>query len=456
MTHSFRMNRRPSVPVLLTMLTTILVLASCSKTDDLPKNQVSHYSSEVVDKWMTLQVRLMKNAVGIPNQALSRQFAYSGIAALEAVRPGLPGFAKWYSKWNGLTGLPAFHPSDKYYYPANVNATLAEMNRKMFPNATAADKVAIDSLENALYASFSLNQQQTLLTKSSDFGKSVATAVFNWSETDGYKNGSAPYTPPTGPGLWVPTPPAFAPAASPYWGNVRTVVTNSLLNTQPPAPIAYSTDPSSPFYQMVKHVYDASQVLTPDQKAAAIFWRDIPGVSSPGHWLSILHQVIKVKNATLDKSVLAYALTGASINDAVIGCWQAKYQHNLVRPITYIRNVMGHSTWNSFIGTPAHPEYVSGHSVLSSAAAEALNELFGNIGSFTDHTYDYMGLPARTYNSFNAIAEEAGNSRLWGGIHYQQSIDLGLIQGTKVAENIFTKHHGFATTGGPGLFHENE
>jgi hypothetical protein len=102
---------------------------------------------------------------------------------------------------------------------------------------------------------------------------------------------------------------------------------------------------------------------------------------------------------------------------------------------------MGHSAWNSYIGTPAHPEYSSAHSVLSGAAAAMLQELFGNSGTFTDHTYDYMGFAPRTYTSFTAIAEEAGKSRVYGGIHYQQSVDAGLTEGRKVAANILNKQY---------------
>jgi hypothetical protein len=171
----------------------------------------------------------------------------------------------------------------------------------------------------------------------------------------------------------------------------------------------------------------------------ALFWRDVPGVSSPGHWLSVLQQVIRQTNTSLDKAAIAYALTGIGINDALITCFKAKYQINLVRPVTYIREVMGLTTWSPFLGTPAHPEYVSAHSSLSAAAAEVMEKLFGNIGSITDHTYDYLGYAPRTYASFTAIAEEAGKSRLYAGIHYQQSIDAGLSQGEKVAANIFSK-----------------
>lgn len=97
---------------------------------------------------------------------------------------------------------------------------------------------------------------------------------------------------------------------------------------------------------------------------------------------------------------------------------------------------MGYSTWNSYLGTPPHPEYSSAHAALSCAAAGVLDKFFGNIGSFTDHTYDYLGYAPRTYSSLKAIGEEAGQSRLYAGIHYQLSIDAGIMQGKKVAANI--------------------
>jgi hypothetical protein len=402
---------------------------------DIPNPPYS-YSGDVIEKWMTMQVRLMRNATGIPNQAFSRHYAYTGIAALESIAPGLPEYKKWSKKWNGLTGLPQPDHSKKYYWPANINSALARMNKSLFPNASVADKAAIDSLENALHQTFLNSDGASMVPASVQFGEAVANAVYNWSETDGYKNASNPYTPRVGDGLWIPTPPAFAIAATPYWGNNRPVVKGSITNTQPAAPISYSAEPNTPFYNMVKEVYDASQNLTEDQKNMAMYWRDIPGVSSPGHWLSILQQVTVQTDASLAKAALAYALTGAAISDGLISCWKTKYHYNLIRPVSYIRNVMGHTNWNPHLPTPSHPEYSSAHAVLSVAAAEVFEKVFGNINSFTDHTYDYLGFPSRTYSSFTAIGLEAGKSRFYGGIHYLPCIAIGSEQGKKVAANI--------------------
>jgi hypothetical protein len=135
---------------------------------------------------------------------------------------------------------------------------------------------------------------------------------------------------------------------------------------------------------------------------------------------------------------MTYALVGICLNDGVISVFKTKYVYNQVRPITYIRNVIGDATWLSFLTTPAHPEYPSAHSVVSAAASEALTAIYGNIGPFTDHTWDYLGFPARTFNTFRDIGIDAGNSRFYAGIHYQPSIDAGLNQGRTVGTNIIS------------------
>lgn len=424
----------------LFILTSTLLVASCSKPHDHPQEKgPSAFGPQVVDKWMTVQLKLMRNATGIPNHAFSRHFTYSGIAAFVSLSPGLTHSGRsWNDKWNGLAGLPASRHSRYYYYPANANAALAGINRLMFPNASAVDKALIDSLENALNLEFHAFASEQVLTESAEYGHKVANAVYAWSETDGYKQASDPYVVPVGAGLWKPTPPANAAPLTPYWGNNRTVIKGSTANTTAPLPVAYSEETNSPFYQMVKEVYDASKNLTEDQKAMAIFWRDVPGTTSPGHWLSILQQVVRNRNCSLEKAALAYALTGAGVNDALITCFKAKYTYNLVRPVTYIREVMGVEGWNPYLGTPAHPEYASAHAALSVAAGVIMDKLFGQFHSFTDHTYDYLGLAPRTYSLFyRNIGVEAGQSRLYAGIHYQPSIVAGYMQGQKVADNIF-------------------
>lgn len=399
--------------------------------------QTKTFPSIVATKWMGLEIHIMQSTAGIPNVAFVRPMAYSGIALYESVVNGMAQYQSLGGQLNGLSGLPQTGNGLGYHWGEAANAALASINRSMFPTTSAANKTSIDSLENALKTEYLASTDAETITRSEDFGKAVAQKVFAWSETDGYQHASDAYTPPQGDGLWVPTPPANAPASTPYWGNLRLMVTGSTNNAQPGPPVAYSKDPASDFFQMVKTVYDANQNLTADQTAQALFWRDIPGVSTPGHYLSILKQVLENNNQlTLVDASIAAALTGIVGFDASVSCWKTKYQYNLVRPVTYIRDVMGFQAWLPLLTTPAHPEYSSAHAVLSAGVAEALTFVFGENYAFTDHTYDYLGMAARPFNSFRAFGEDAGNSRLYAGIHYQPSINTGLVQGRTVAHNI--------------------
>jgi hypothetical protein len=423
------------IPVYLIM--TLLCFASCRKSENGFRESLSPslFSSDVIDKWFTLQIRIYKDATGIANGAFARPFAYSGISAYESIDPGT---ASWKNKYNGLSGLPQTERNRKYYWPASVNASLAEFNRSFFTstNVNAADLAAIDSLEKAINSTFG-GLSSDVSDRSIEFGKSIADAVYAWSQTDHFnQNNVLPYVLPVGPGLWIPTPTAFAPASGPFWDNNRPIIAGSGDNAQPDPPVPYSEHPNSAFYKMANNLYTASKSLTTDQKNWALFWRDVPGVTTPGHWMSIVQQVVRQTKSPLDKAAMTYALVGICLNDAVISAWDTKYKYNLVRPVTYIQQVIGDATWLPEIPTPAHPEYSSAHAVVSSSASEALNSIYGNIGSFTDHTYDYLGFPARTFNSFRDIGIDAGNSRFYGGIHYQPTINSGLHQGRIVGGNI--------------------
>ncbi|HKB45220.1 MAG TPA: vanadium-dependent haloperoxidase [Chitinophagaceae bacterium] len=442
--------------VAIIFFTITLFIASCQKEIDQQAKQeevaakannnnhghlkqTNTYSSDAVIKWMEMQLRLMRTATGIPNNAFTRPYAYSGIALYETVVSGMPAYQSLASQLNGLSGLPQTEPGFAYHWPSSANAALAYINKNMFPTTSAANKTSIDSLENALNTQYQGEVDAETINRSVALGKAVAQKIFEWAQTDGNLHASDSYTPPTGEGLWVPTAPAFAAASTPYWGNLRTIVPGSGDNAQPAAPTPYSTDPSSDFYKMAKQVYDVSQTLTAEQTAMALYWRDVPGVTTPGHYVSILKQVLENDKPMLDKAAIAYALGGITAYDAAISCWQTKYHYNLVRPITYIRTILGHTTWNPLLTTPAHPEYSSAHAVLSAATADVFSNLFGDNYSFTDHTYDYLGMAPRSFNSFRAFGEDAGNSRLYAGIHYQASIDIGLMQGRKVAQNIINK-----------------
>ena len=335
---------RPSLRLLTLICLAIGCTIGCNKPVPIPREKVAAtaYSSDVIDKWLTLELRLFKDAKGIGNGAFARPFAYSGICAYESTDPGVKS---WKGKYNGLAGLPLTDKYKIYHWPSCVNASLAEFNRLFFTtgNSSQVDITAIDSLEAAIQTGFG-GLVAEVADVSEGFGKSIADTIFAWSQTDGYnQNNVLAYTPPVGPGLWAPTPPAFAKASGPFWGNDRPIITGSGDNAQPSAPMPYSEDPKSPFYHMVNDLYTASKNLTQDQKNWALFWQDVPGPTTPGHWMSITQQVIAQTHSHLDKASMAFALVGICVEDAVVSVFKTKYTYNLVRPVSYIREVFGDS-----------------------------------------------------------------------------------------------------------------
>ena len=400
----------------------------------------SFYSSVVLDKWMAMQIKLMSSTPAIFNGPFVRIYSYTGLVAFQSIFPGIPRNSSfWFSEnvLNKLGALPAIKANEKYHWPSSLNAAMAFMNRSMFPSSIPAGKMAIDSLEQAIKKSFSKDADAATLERSAQYGLQVARRIYAWAETDGYQYASEKYSPPTGPGKWEPTPPNYSRPLTPHWGGLRTMVTGSIENAQPPAPIPYSEDSASAFYKQVKEVYDISQNIKSEQKNIALFWKEInPGITAPGHWLNILRQIIQKENSPLDKAAFSYALTGMALNDAWISCWKTRYVYNVLRPVTYIRDVMQHKDWLSLVPTPPHPEYTSGFAAMASAVCSSLAHVFGNDYQLTDHTYDYAGMTPRTYHSFRAMAKEAGDSKIFGGIHYRFSVEAGLHEGSAVANNI--------------------
>ncbi|MDB5235750.1 MAG: phosphatase family protein [Hymenobacter sp.] len=422
-----------------------VVGASCSDSNPLPEANpspdASTYPADVALTWTTLQLKLARTTPVIAANVFGRPFGYIGIAGYEAAVPGMAGHKSLAGQLNGLNGLPAVDKRQAYSWPLSTNAALAGITRGMFANTSPANLATIDSLEAANKAQYQASLSPEIVSRSAEFGKKVAAAVFEWSKTDGYNN-PAVYTAPTGPGMWVPTPPAFGAPIFPFWGSNRLLVAGSTTNAEPGPPPAYSTAPNSPFYLMAKEVRDIGQTRTADQTAIALFWNDAANgrsFTTPGHWISILAQVLAKEQAPLDKALEAYAKLGICMNDASVCMLKDKYIYNLVRPVTYMRSVLGEPTWNSLISTPPHPEYPSGHSTVSGASAEMLTEIFGANYAFTDRNYAQFGLGTRSFSSFEQAATEAGLSRVYGGIHYRLTCEISQAEGKKIAQNIKAK-----------------
>ncbi len=379
----------------------------------------------------------------IQSQALSppvasRIIGYSGVAAYESVVPGMKGFRSLGGQLNDLAALPEL-PSGKHHWPAVLNEALSEVIVGLLDAPSQQTLDAVAALHDQLEADFAADASPEELERSSERGAAVAAHVLAWAMEDGYSTyANCAYTPPTGAGLWVPTPPAMAPALQPCWGELRPFVLLYAAECFVLAPPAFSEDTGSAFYAEALEVYDTVNNLTQDQLDIAQFWADNPGATGtpPGHWISIVGQILAANDLTLEDAAQAYARVGIAVADAFISCWEMKYIYNYLRPITFIHSATGINdpAWVTAtgVGTPPFPEYTSGHSVQSGAASYVLEDLWGTV-AFDDDTHAGT-FPMRSFPSFRAAAEEAALSRLYGGIHFRAAIDRGVDQGRCVGK----------------------
>lgn len=403
-----------------------------------PKD-VSSFPADAVTSWVNLQLKIAQTTPAPPPVTL-RRCVYTGVTLYESVVAGMPEYQSIAPQLNGLGALPSAEKGETYYWPASANAAMAAITRSFYQMTSPANKASIDSLEAVNVLLYQKVSKSDELARSAAYGKSIAEAVFNWAKTDG-NDDKTPFNIPAIAGAWLPTPPSNMPASLTNWGKNRCIFIGSDEDADEQKPIPYSTDPGSAYYAQVKEVYDISQSLTPEQKSIALFWADDPDGKSYGgaHWLSILNQLLIKEKSNMETAVVANVKLGIACSEAAISIFKGKYRYNGLRPVTYIRTVMNKPEWNTLIVTPPHPEYPSGHAVISAAAAQTLTLLFGDRYKFTDNSYNRLGFAPRSFNSFEEAAIEAGNSRVYGGIHYRKTCDAGQKQGKKIAQNLHDK-----------------
>ncbi len=200
----------------------------------------------------------------------------------------------------------------------------------------------------------------------------------------------------------------------------------------------YSEERSSAFFKEGEEVWRIANAATQEQRQFALYWADDPGKTPTpaGHWAHITGDVLKARKATLADAAEAYARLTLAMNDAFIAAWHSKYQVNLIRPVTYVQLVIDSNWTPALMNTPPFPEYPSGHSVQSSAAAGVLTAIFGADTAFTDNAHNDRGWGPRNFKSFKAAADEAALSRLYAGIHFRSGVKGGQVQGECVAQRV--------------------
>lgn len=374
----------------------------------------------------------------------SRVYAYPNIAAYEVIARENDAYRSLKGQVSGLGDIPQPDPEAEIHYRLAALVAHMDLGRRLI-----FSEEKMTAFRDSLYTLWESRDPETFAA-SRDYGLEVAEYIAGWMDQDNYKQTRtmSKFTVNTeDPARWQPTPPSYMEGIEPHWNKIRPFVIDSAAQFKPAPPPPFSMEEGTDFYREVKEVYDISMEITEkgdasEEVAIAQFWDCNPYVSvtrghlmfatkkiSPGaHWIGITKIACRNTNSDFDASVHAYTKTSIALFDGFISCWDEKYRSNLIRPETLINEHIDEN-WKPVLQTPPFPEYTSGHSVVSGAAAEALTSIFGEDFAFDDDTELPYGLPVRSFDSFREAAEEAAISRMYGGIHYRAAVEVGIKQG---------------------------
>jgi len=377
----------------------------------------------------------------------SRVYVYPCIAAYEALLPAYPNKKSFANRLNGLKNIPKPGSDQKYCYSL---ASITAFQKVAMQLIFSEDKMNTYDSE-LMQAIDTVGIPAKVKANSKSYGELVADHILQWASTDNYKETrSAPkFSISDDVGIWKPTPPAYMEGIEPSWKKIRPMVLNHADQFVPPPPPPFNLQKKSLFYEQTLEVYEAVKNITPEHENIARFWDCNPYVMNQtghvmfaikkitpgGHWMGITNIACQQAEADLMQTVEALTLVAITLFDAFISCWDEKYRSQLIRPETVINEHID-ADWMPILQTPPFPEYTSGHSVISTAAAITLTHLFGDYFAFIDDVEVKYGLPKRSFSSFKQASAEAAISRLYGGIHYMPAITFGVEQGEKVGEFI--------------------
>ena len=417
----------------------LFLLQSC-KNNTPPPVLESPDISKVINQMTDIMVHDITN----PPLA-ARFFAYTCLAGYEVVAQNDTAFHTMTGVLNGYPTIAKPTVSGDYAYPLAAVLAMLETAKKMQPSGKLLDDYETKYLDSCQNIGFS----KQIIDNSLAYGKAISAQILTYAKADNYNKISnyARYTPSNTEGSWYPTPPGYFAPVEPYFNTVRPFTLDSAQQFKPAPPIAFSKDKNSEFYRLTNAVY--AQKLTQEQLEIAAFWDcnsfalqdnghlmvGMKKISPGAHWMGIAGIACAKEKTPFSKTLYVHTVVAMGLMDGFICCWDEKYRSNRIRPETAIRKLID-PTWKPFLQTPPFPEYLSGHSTISTTAAVILSHIFGENFNYEDTVENRFGLSPRSFTSFKQAAEEAAISRLYGGIHFIDAITNGQKQGVSIGNNV--------------------
>jgi hypothetical protein len=396
----------------------IPLLVACIITINLASGIGTPVNADVVTDWNNAALDAIRGGNTSPPIA-SRSLAILHASIYDAVN----GIARTHEPYLVQSTAPR---------SASRETAASAVAHEVLVNLFPANASNFDALYTAILATMPDGSRKTAGIM---WGEFVANQILAARANDG-SNAVVPPPGGSGPGVWVPTPPGFLPYLLPQWGFVVPFGMSSSSQFRPAGPPSLDSQQYAADYEEVKQLGAAvGSTRTAEQSEIALFWADGAGTETPpGHWNSIAQIIATTRGNTLEENARLFALLNIAMADAAICAWDAKYTFNFWRPVTAIAFAEPELNWTSFIVTPPFPDYVSGHSTFSAAAATVIPLFYGTEDLPFTTASDFLPGVYRSFAACLDAAEEAAASRIYGGIHFRSASEDGLQAGISIGE----------------------
>lgn len=396
---------------------------------------ISSVQADIITDWNNAALNAIR-ADGTPPPKASRALAMTHLAVYDAVN-SITLTHEAYLGYQAVTG------------PTSQEAAAAQAAYSVLSSLYPSQEAVFAALRNNQVAAVADTTERSngmALGQQAALDMIAARSADHSTDVVSYTN-PAPGT----VGAWTPTPAGYASYLLPQWKDVTPFAMTSGSQFQQAGSPDINSVAYTEAYNEVKLLGAAvGSTRTADQTIIAKFWADGAGSSTPpGHWNIVAQNISSDQGLGLAENARLFALLNMATADAAISAWDMKYDDALWRPVTAIRLDDGNplteadATWSPLLPTPPFPSYVSGHSTFSAAAGGILSEYFGTDLLSFSVTSETASLPAgytRSFTSISDAVDEAGKSRIYGGIHFEFDNVDGKIAGAGIADYVSSNY----------------
>jgi hypothetical protein len=277
-------------------------------------------------------------------------------------------------------------------------------------------------------------------------GEAAAASVIAARTNDGLE-ANVPYVPGSGPGIWIPTPPAFAAAATPWLGQMRPFTMSTASDFRPDGPTPMGSEPWKRDYKLTRQLGGVNSTIRSDAETEiGMFWTE----HTSQQYARAFGYLADNYALSVPDTARLMAILWAGSADALMGCWDAKFTYSFWRPVTAVSAGGGSSdlqadpSWLPLATTPNHPEYPSAHACYTGAVTTLIAGYFGTTKTHivVDSTAIQDGVHTHIFEDTRDFMDEVFWARMYAGIHYYHSLEVGRDLGTTIARQLLRAHFG--------------